>query len=107
MYVYEILDSKWNHGNNDLDLFLLLHFELDQDAQHNNAIHEVDHILLRDSTLPNAIQDFLERPTKNQWMPSCQFVRPSRYILPLGWTFVAFSTLHAIIGWRTHYISHN
>jgi hypothetical protein len=74
MYVYETLDSKWNHGNNDLNLSLLLHFELDQDAQHNNVIHEVDHILLRDSTLPNAIQDFVERPTKNQWMPSCLFV---------------------------------
>ncbi len=45
MYVYETLDSKWNHGNNDLNLSLLLHFELDQGAQHNNAIHEVDHIL--------------------------------------------------------------
>jgi hypothetical protein len=49
-----------------LDLSILLHFELDQDAQQYNVIHEVDHILLRDSTLPNAIQDFLERPTKNQ-----------------------------------------
>jgi hypothetical protein len=66
MYVYEILDSKRNRGNNNLDVSIFLHFELDQDAQHYNVIHEVDHILLRDSTLPNAIQDFVEKPTKNQ-----------------------------------------
>ncbi len=48
------------------------------------GFNEVDHILLRDYTLPNAIQDFVERPTKNQRMPSCMFVRPLCYILPLG-----------------------